>query len=75
MTNSLYEQWMDLCAEYDSVKAEENEANAVITSAFADIAKGGHGNPSDDVLQKRERATERLKEIQTRMDEFIATNT
>lgn len=70
-----YEKWEALCKEFEAARDAQFDAYAAVTRGFARVAKGTGGNPSEEELDAYEKTSQRLEEIERRMDEFIKANT
>jgi hypothetical protein len=70
-----YEKWEALCKEFEIARDAQFTAYTAVTRGFARVAKGAGGNPSEEESDAYERTSQRLDEIERRMDEFIEANT
>ena len=72
---SAYEQWDALCKEFEVARDAFNTAQGGVTRAFARVAKGTGGNPTEQELDAAETAWQKLEDVKKRMDEFVKANT
>lgn len=72
---SAYEQWNALCKEFEAARDAFNAAQGAVTRAFARVAKGTGGNPTEQELDAAENAWQELEDVKKRMDEFVKANT
>jgi hypothetical protein len=70
-----YEKWEALCKEFEAARDAQFIAYAAVNRGFARVAKRTGGNPSKEELDAYKKTSQRLKEIELRMDEFVKANT
>jgi hypothetical protein len=71
----LYEDWILLCDEYHDAWDAQFNAFREVNNKLVKIAQGiSDINPSNEELDKYEKTTEILKDVQHRMDECIKVN-
>ncbi len=72
MGKGLGAQWDDLCEYYEAAKKRAFDAQAVLTSKFAAIAKGERSaNPTMDELKAAEQAWNEFERAKRAMNNFI----
>jgi hypothetical protein len=69
-----YAEWDKLCKEFEQARDDQFKTYAVVSGKFAAVAQNKGGNPSNDELDKFEKANKRLDDAIQRMNEFARKN-
>jgi hypothetical protein len=69
-----YQQWRELCKKFEAAREEHFKAFAIVSGAFAQIAKGVSKNPSTQELDNMEKSWSYLEGAKKEMDEFLKKN-
>ncbi len=71
----LYDEWVLLCDEYHVAWDAQFNAFRKVNDKLIKIAQGtSDTNPTNEELDKYEKTTEALNDVQHRMDECIKAN-
>ncbi|MFV1996788.1 MAG: hypothetical protein ACC641_02130 [Acidiferrobacterales bacterium] len=67
-----YNEWHELCRDYNSARDAVYEALGPVNQKFSAIGEGtGHTNPSDEELDKLDEAWSSWEDAKNNMKEFI----
>lgn len=71
----VYEQWQDLCKEFEIARETHFQAFTVVNKAFASVSTSGvTENPTIQQLEIMENSWNKLENIKLKMDDFCKNN-